>query len=291
MRLRRVEPAKCATPASATATSSTTTAPARTTTTWSAKSTTTHHPTQHPDHCIRHIACSSTLPLCLCDCILHSLPDVILAITGQPIRRSHCAIHRHRVRPGRVPAQISQRGQLCSCGGATRTHIRCILSVSRHTQRLNSARNSRACRCRLPCLFFLCPRSKLQPELRHLRGLPAILSCGVDQNLLRLSSKRRQLRLHHIAPVARNRHGKRSIHVGRRRIFLPCEGIGRSYGDSWQRYSSGLYCPGNRPAARITRRRHRNLRGSRCCGNLRRRRRYRLSRWCSLAPDSPGHHQ
>jgi hypothetical protein len=95
MRLRRIEPSKTAT---ATATTSAP-APAASTasaSTRSAKaSASTHHPAKHSHHNVGHIACSSTLPLRLRYCILHSLSNVVLAITRQPIGLSHRAIHRH----------------------------------------------------------------------------------------------------------------------------------------------------------------------------------------------------
>jgi hypothetical protein len=80
MRLRRIEPSKTASASAATSASASapaaSTSPAR-----SAKSSSAHHPTEHSHYNIRHVACSSTLPLRLRNRILHPLPNVVLAIT------------------------------------------------------------------------------------------------------------------------------------------------------------------------------------------------------------------
>jgi hypothetical protein len=97
MRLRRIEPSKTATSAT-TATAAAThyrhlAATSGSTSPRAAKSAAAHHAAQHSHNDIRHIARSSTLPLRLCDCILNSLPNVVLAITRQPIRLPHRTVH------------------------------------------------------------------------------------------------------------------------------------------------------------------------------------------------------
>jgi hypothetical protein len=117
MRLRRIESSKATTTTRTTATA--TAATAWSSSAWSsftgaAKSASAHHAAQHAHHYIRHIACSSTLSLRLRDCILYSLPDVVLAISGQAIGLSHRAIDRDGIAGCRLSAETAERRQLRS---------------------------------------------------------------------------------------------------------------------------------------------------------------------------------
>ena len=59
-----------------------------------------------------------------------------------------------------------------------------------------------------------------------------ILSRSIDQNLLSSRCERRQLCLHHVPSVARNRHRERAVHICRGRIFFARERVRRRYRDT-----------------------------------------------------------
>ncbi len=286
MRLRRIEPTKSTSPA-ASPTTTASSAP-RAAATGSAESSTTNQSTKHPRNIVCDIAHCATLELSVCNRVLYSLPDVILANFASPFV---CPIAPLTVtesaRSGSAPPRPASEGSLRSgvVGARIRACIRGIQPIARHVQRLHASRNPCACRCRcLSRLLLLRSRGQLQSKLRDLLWLAAVLACGVDQNFLRVCRKRRQLCLHHITPITRNRHGKRAVHIRRRRVSFPCQGVRRGHADAGQGNRSGLHCSGDGATACLTRRSRSRSLG--CCGSRR-----LLSLGHCLAPGAPRHHQ
>ncbi len=270
MRLRGIESAKRAAPAttasSSTATTSASTAPAsagpatsRPAKTAAAKSTRPRHPVHSSKQRTLYIARRSAIPLCLRHRILYALPDIVFAEVGHPVGHAHLPAHRYRISSRQIVATANRcQRRLCAKVSSALARIREIV-FARQAQRLRSTSlrsTARACNRLIPSLpcALSCARSRARPwpgavrplrrwlllharrqlhhEVRRLIRLSAARAQCVDLHLLRITRKRRQLRLHRIYAIIRYRHRESAIHIRCRRILLAGLRIRRRHRDT-----------------------------------------------------------